>query len=514
MRQFTIRTRMIGAIGVVLCLFCTLGLLALAGMHRMRSGTDHFIDTVFSASMRVSQVRDALGSVRAAEKDLIARISTIEAPEAAGQWRKSMQQAQSKVKALLEVRGDLAADPSLQGFERYAGGFNAVLEKMKSGELAPTAVPAALKPISDTLATTALGLDQLDLKLHGEAEAARLDQRELLRTTMIGFGGAMLVAILIVAPLTWANMQSICRPIDEARLLADRIATGELGATHAVVEGRDEAAVLLRSLLHMRQSLRTLVGQVRDSTGSIGNASAEIARGNDDLSMRTEQTATNLQQTASSMGQLTDTVQHSADSARQANELATSAASVAERGGAVVAQVVSTMGEINTSSKKIADIIGVIDSIAFQTNILALNAAVEAARAGEQGRGFAVVASEVRSLAQRSATAAREIKGLIDSSVEKVDSGSRLVADAGQTMGEIVASVRRVSEVIGQISSAAAQQSEGIGQVNSAVAQLDQMTQQNAALVEQSAAAAMSLRDQAQRLTEVVGAFRVEAASA
>jgi methyl-accepting chemotaxis protein len=331
---------------------------------------------------------------------------------------------------------------------------------------------------------------------------------------MIGFGGAMLVAILIVAPLTWANMQSICRPIDEARLLADRIATGELGATHAVVEGRDEAAVLLRSLLHMRQSLRTLVGQVRDSTGSIGNASAEIARGNDDLSMRTEQTATNLQQTASSMGQLTDTVQHSADSARQANELATSAASVAERGGAVVAQVVSTMGEINISSKKIADIIGVIDSIAFQTNILALNAAVEAARAGEQGRGFAVVASEVRSLAQRSATAAREIKGLIDSSVEKVDSGSRLVADAGQTMGEIVASVRRVSEVIGQISSAAAQQSEGIGQVNSAVAQLDQMTQQNAALVEQSAAAAMSLRDQAQRLTEVVGAFRVEAASA
>ncbi|WP_235582356.1 methyl-accepting chemotaxis protein, partial [Rhizobacter sp. Root16D2] len=233
--------------------------------------------------------------------------------------------------------------------------------------------------------------------------------------------------------------------------------------------------------------------------------------GNQDLSARTEQTASNLQQAASSMEQLTGTVKQSADSARQANQLASSAAEVAARGGSVVAQVVTTMDEINASSKKINDIIGVIDGIAFQTNILALNAAVEAARAGEQGRGFAVVASEVRSLAQRSAQAAKEIKGLIGASVDRVEAGSRLVADAGTTMNEIVGSVQRVSDIIGEITAASSEQSDGIGQINTTVTQLDQMTQQNSALVEESAAAAESLRDQAQRLSQAVGAFRFEA---
>ena len=255
------------------------------------------------------------------------------------------------------------------------------------------------------------------------------------------------------------------------------------------------------------------MAQVRGSASNIQVASSEIATGNQDLSTRTEQTASNLQQAASSMEQLNGTVKQSADSARHANQLAASAAEVAARGGSVVSQVVSTMVEINTSSKKIADIIGTIDGIAFQTNILALNAAVEAARAGEQGRGFAVVASEVRSLAQRSAEAAKEIKSLIAASVTNVESGSKLVADAGTTMSEIVASVERVADIVGKISNASTEQSAGIGKVSGSVAQLDRMTQQNAALVEQSAAAAESLKDQADTLTAVLRSFRLTPAT-
>jgi methyl-accepting chemotaxis protein len=265
------------------------------------------------------------------------------------------------------------------------------------------------------------------------------------------------------------------------------------------------AALALKAALARMDSA---VSAVRASTGSIEVACSEIASGNQDLSHRTEQAASNLQRTASSMAELTSTVRQSADAARQANQLAASAAQVAARGGEVVGEVVSTMEDINQSSRKIADIIGVIDGIAFQTNILALNAAVEAARAGEQGRGFAVVAGEVRSLAGRSAEAAKEIKSLIGASVDKVDSGTRLVQQAGSTMEEIVGSVRKVSDMIEEITVAAGEQSSGIGEVNDSVNQLDQMTQQNAALVEQSAAAAESLKEQAQRLVTAVEVFR------
>ena len=306
------------------------------------------------------------------------------------------------------------------------------------------------------------------------------------------------------------RMASLARQGDELSALVQEVeADGQVSLDVGHVAVTTPGAVALKQALGRVQ--QTML-QVRDSAGSVNLASDEIASGNQDLSMRTEQAASNLQETASAMEQLTATVRNSADSARQANQLAASAAEVAQRGGTVVSQVVSTMDEINASSKKIADIIGVIDGIAFQTNILALNAAVEAARAGEQGRGFAVVASEVRSLAQRSAEAAKEIKGLIGTSVDKVETGSRLVADAGETMNEIVGSVQRVSDVIGEITSSSTEQSDGIGQVNTAVNQLDQMTQQNAALVEQSTAAAESLRHQAQRLSEALAGFRLAAA--
>ncbi|WP_395699119.1 methyl-accepting chemotaxis protein [Aquabacterium sp.] len=326
--------------------------------------------------------------------------------------------------------------------------------------------------------------------------------------TVFGVGAVMSLIVVGLGISTIFLVRAIRGPLNELSRAAERIGHGDL-TVEVDTTRHDELGESMRALAGMRDALRQIVGQVRESTDSIQTASAEVAAGNADLSQRTEQSAANLQQTAGSISQLSATVRQSADAAQQANQLASSAASVAQRGGQVVSQVVSTMDEINTSSKKIADIIGVIDGIAFQTNILALNAAVEAARAGEQGRGFAVVAGEVRSLAQRSAEAAKEIKSLIGNSVDKVEAGSRLVQDAGSTMGEIVASVQRVSDIIGEISATSTEQSQGIAQVSGAVSQLDQMTQQNAALVEESAAAAESLRDQAARLAGVVSTFQI-----
>ncbi len=316
------------------------------------------------------------------------------------------------------------------------------------------------------------------------------------------------IVFLLGLVLSFLLVRSITRPLNSAVELTDAIAGGNL-TVQSHDERQDEFGHLLRSVSQMAARLRGLVSEVRTGVDSMSNASVEIATGNHDLSARTEQAAANLEETASSMEELTATVTQSADTARQANQLASTAAQAATRGGEVVAQVVTSMQTITNSSRKIADIIGVIDGIAFQTNILALNAAVEAARAGEQGRGFAVVASEVRGLAQRSAEAAKEIKGLINASVGSVETGSGQVAQAGQAMDEIVTSVRRVSDLIGEITASSSEQRDGIGQVNQAVTHLDQMTQQNAALVEESAAAASSLRDQAQRLAEVVSVFNV-----
>jgi methyl-accepting chemotaxis protein len=337
---------------------------------------------------------------------------------------------------------------------------------------------------------------------------ANTEKRRQTNLTLV-MSALGLIVVCILFGTRWL-IGTIREPLQAANTLAARIAQGDL-STPVHTTREDEFGQLLRSLASMNESLGRMVSQIRFSTDNIATASAEIAGGNNDLAQRTEQTSSNLQATASSMDALTGTVQHSADNARQASALAVSASTVAQRGGAVVSQVVQTMQEINASSKRIADIIGVIDGIAFQTNILALNAAVEAARAGEQGRGFAVVASEVRSLAGRSAEAAREIKSLISTSVERVESGTRLVTDAGHTMEEIVQSVQRVADVISEITAAASVQSAGIAEVNQAIGNLDQMTQQNAALVEESAAAAESLRDQADRMKQVVAVFKVDA---
>jgi methyl-accepting chemotaxis protein len=323
---------------------------------------------------------------------------------------------------------------------------------------------------------------------------------------------AAFVMLLAAVTLAWRLTLSIVRPLRVAERAAAQVARGELDF-QIDARGGDEAARLLGTLCAMRDSLGSLVARVRANSESVATASSEIAQGNNDLSVRTEHQASALQQTAASMEQLGTAVQHNADNARQANELARGAAGVAAHGGEVVARVVETMDGINASSQKIADIVGTIDGIAFQTNILALNAAVEAARAGEQGRGFAVVASEVRALALRSATAAREIKSLVSGSVERVEQGTRLVDQAGKTMTQIVDSIQRVADIMSEISHASTEQSSGVSQVSQAVSQMDLATQQNAALVEQSAAAAESLKAQASQLVQAVAVFRLAPAA-
>ena len=377
------------------------------------------------------------------------------------------------------------------------GGLDAVVaaEQAGKGKAAMDAMRAWLAEVGKT---------ESMLLTQRASEAAALKSR----TTAVLLGGGA-VAVLLAAGLAILLTRNITVPLGEAVALAQRVAQGDLGS-HIVVRSQDETGELMAALRDMNASLVRIVGEVRGGTETIATASSEIAAGNMDLSSRTEQQASSLEETASSMEELTAAVKQNADNALAARSLASAASAVAVKGGAVVSEVVQTMGSINDSSRKIADIIGVIDGIAFQTNILALNAAVEAARAGEQGRGFAVVATEVRNLAQRSASAAREIKGLIDDSVHKVGAGSKLVDQAGATMQDVVDSVQRLSAIIGEITDASEEQRLGIEQVNEAISQMDQVTQQNAALVEEAAAAANAMQDQAAQLSHAVQVFRLK----
>ncbi len=355
-------------------------------------------------------------------------------------------------------------------------------------------------------------LDALDALM--QAQRAEIDQQAQGMADNTTQGRNLLIAVgtfslLFGAISAWRLAGSITLPLAAANLAARQVAAGDLSA-HIAPHRNDEVGQLITSLQDMQGSLVRVVRSVRQGSESVSTASAEIAEGNHDLSARTENQASALQQTAASMQELSSTVQQNADNSTRANQLALRASSVAVQGGEVVSQVVQTMKGINDSSQKIADIIGVIDGIAFQTNILALNAAVEAARAGEQGRGFAVVASEVRNLAGRSAEAAKEIKALISASVDRVAQGSTLVDQAGTTMAEVVSAIRQVSDIVGEISAASTEQSAGVSQIGEAVAQMDQATQQNAALVEEMAAAASSLQNQASDLVQVVAQFKLE----
>ncbi|WP_313144997.1 methyl-accepting chemotaxis protein [Diaphorobacter nitroreducens] len=513
--QLSIRARLYFATTFSLVLLTAVGALGYVALDRSRSTLQELFARQVQTLTDMAELRTGLGHLRRAEKDIIINFNNaVEVQALREGWsrqldalRKSMAQVREVQAGNAEFTG--ALDKALAEVGQYEGGLVPIFDQIERALLDGAGAGAYAERFKAHMDTTDALLASLATQARGHMEEARaaLDQRTATMSTLIA--AAVLLGLAVLVPLTLFSVRSITQSLEQARALAERIAAGDL--SHAVQSRqRDEIGSLVAAMGRMQDALRTLVGQVQQAAGSIATASEEIALGNQDLSQRTEQTAASLQQTASSMELLTGTVQHSAESSRQASGLAANAAEVAVRGGAVVAQVVQTMGEISDSSRRIGDITGVIDSIAFQTNILALNAAVEAARAGEQGRGFAVVASEVRSLAQRSADAAKEIKALIGASVERVEGGSRLVAQAGETMTEIVASVRRVSDIVAEITSAAAEQAGSIGQVGQSVSHLDQMTQQNAALVEESAAASQSLRDQAGRLTEAVSRFKLQ----
>ena len=512
--RLSIRTRLYFGTIFSLVLLVIIGAMGFIALDRTRGTLEVLFSQRVQTLTDMSDLRTALGDLRRAEKDIIINFNnTVEVAALRESWGKTLATLR---KSLAEVRqvqaGDAAfvtaIDKSLDEIKQYEAGIVPIFDQIERAQIDGAGGGA----YADRLKTHMEATDQLFSRLATSAREQMQEARQgvdSLAATMSGLiGVALVLALAVLIPLTYLSVRSITRSLAQARDLAERIAGGDLSRDTQALN-HDEVGQLVTAMGRMQQSLRGLVRQVQDAAGNISTASSEIATGNHDLSQRTEQTAANLEEAASSMEMLTSTVQQSAQASRQASDFASSAAEVAARGGAVVSQVVSTMDQITTSSRKIADITGVIDSIAFQTNILALNAAVEAARAGEQGRGFAVVASEVRSLAQRSAGAAKEIKELIGSSVERVEDGSRLVSQAGQTMTEIVGSVRRVSGIIHEITASAAEQSDNIGHISQSVTQLDQMTQQNAALVEQSTAASESLREQALQLTRAVSQFKL-----
>jgi len=517
-RSITIKARLFVLLGLVLLTVALVGGIGYAGLSSLRDGMHSFAEHEYRNAIALGELREAMGNIRRYEKDVLINMQDKAAVERyRKEWIEEVEKTRKLIAGLskgLDSNDEQQKLKDLDGrLSAYQQATQPVFDQVVAGQFADT---AAINKALDASKAQIRPAEQLRSELSAiiskDGAAAAEAAAGVANGQVAKMAVTVLVALALLTPFILFSIRSVVQPLRKAILSAERIAAKDL--TEVIRDGgRDEPAQMLGALVAMQEALRGALLEVRASVGSIGTASTEVAVGSQDLSQRTEMTAANLEEAASSMEELTSTMKQSADSARSASQLAASASDIAARGGAVVAQVVATMEEINTSSKKISDIIGVIDGIAFQTNILALNAAVESARAGEHGRGFAVVAGEVRSLAQRSAEAAKEIKSLIGASVERVDAGSRLVASAGSTMDEVVVSVRRVTDMVGEITAATSEQSLGITQVNESVARLDQMTQQNAALVEESAAAASSLQQQAQRLNQVVGLFKLGTAA-
>ncbi len=509
--NMTIKSRLMFVISMLSLLLVGIGSLGLYGINQSNAGLKSVYEDRTVPAVQLGKILDVWHLVRRNATEA-AQAKNVDIAKARGEEALKLVKQNEAVWAQFmatKLTTEEAALAKTKGEQhvQYVESLNRTLQLASAGEFEAAALNASTDAMQkfNALRDTVFAL----LDLQGTAAAqeyatAQGHYENIFMTSVV----VMILGVSLAIIIGFLLIRAIVGPLNEAIAVANAVAAGDL-TSRIEANSTNETGRLLQALKTMNDNLADLVGKVRTGTDSITTASGEIASGNLDLSQRTEEQASSLEETASSMEELTSTVRQNADNARQANQLAAGASEVAVKGGAVVGQVVQTMSSINESSKKIVDIISVIDGIAFQTNILALNAAVEAARAGEQGRGFAVVATEVRTLAQRSAAAAKEIKELISDSVSKVEDGTRLVDEAGATMDEIVSAVKRVTDIMAEISAASQEQSTGIEQVNQAVTQMDEVTQQNAALVEEAAAAAESMQEQAQTLTQAVSTFRL-----
>ena len=515
--NLTIGTRLAACLGVVVVFMAGISAIGIGNLGKLNAGTADLATDKFP---KVVLAYEAVGGVndiaRAMRNAMLSTDAAVVAKELA-----RVDERKGEIAATLDKLDKLIADDddpqgkrlfkavldARQSYQAVQARFLAMSADAAQREASVSYLLGAVRKEQTAYLTALTAVVKYQTEAVGLAGVAAEQAYARARTMMLLL--ALIATLLAVVVVAWVT-RSITMPIRRAVGVAQRVAEGDLTGEIAATS-RDETGQLLRALAHMNTALAATVGQVRRGSDTIACASSQIANGNLDLSSRTERQASSLEETASSMEELTSTVNQNAENARQANLLVVAASDFAVKGGQVVGQVVSTMHAIKASSNQIVDIIAVIDGIAFQTNILALNAAVEAARAGEQGRGFAVVASEVRNLAQRSASAAKEIKALIGQSVQTVDSGARLVAEAGVTMDGIVGAVGQVAAIMSEIAAASSEQSSGISQINQAIVQMDDVTQQNAALVEEAAAAAQSLRDQADLLAQAVSVFKLSA---